>query len=574
MRPLADAVGRRSSRPSRRDWSHLALELRLDDTERTEEVVRAARAAEPVAPGRRLPLGILRFRARASTATAPRPAWSAPPRGCSTTAASPDARGAALDGRRPARPHPGTSLTLSGRFRPSRPYFTIVRAFLRIDGDEFPLRGARLVWYQARCEDAEGIAFQLVTHGSRNLLHVAGWAPGFAPEDLSGAEVTVTDAGPDAALDGRLFGMLLIRFGRVDAHRAIVSVDGDIERARARLAGPLPGGRGHRRRGHRGHGPGVLQPLRHLAGRRGRGGRRDRPGRLVVTSRPRPTCRNCATTQTELAPPQRCSTCGDEYEAGGVDWQSDEHSVAYNCTCPRATRSPARPRSRRDPSGRHPWRRARDHGDRRGPAGVAACTAGQGLGDFLEPLSLLLAHDLTTHRYTRRGVPPAPTAGRSGRPARRRRGRGARRVRARPAGGDRQLLGRVPGPGALAAAHPERVRALVSIDGLGVTGDGGWAEYDAGWPRRCRRRRPPARGTSRPGRARRGLGRGVRRGGPARLVPDVRRPRHGHGAARPAHERRGLRRDRGRRQGHPRGRDAGPAARRLPGPGAVPAPAS
>ena len=57
-------------------------------------------------------------------------------------------------------------------------------------------------------------------------------------------------------------------------------------------------------------------------------------GRLVVASRPRPTCRNCATTQTELAPPQRCSTCGDEYDAGGIDWQSDEHSVAYNCTCP------------------------------------------------------------------------------------------------------------------------------------------------------------------------------------------------------------------------------------------------
>ena len=64
---------------------------------------------------------------------------------------------------------------------PSRPYFTIVRAFLRIDGEDFPLRGARLVWYQARSEDVEGIAFQLVTHGSKNLLHVAGWAPGSRP---------------------------------------------------------------------------------------------------------------------------------------------------------------------------------------------------------------------------------------------------------------------------------------------------------------------------------------------------------------------------------------------------------
>ena len=34
------------------DWSHLALELRLADTDRTEEVVVVARPAEPVAARR------------------------------------------------------------------------------------------------------------------------------------------------------------------------------------------------------------------------------------------------------------------------------------------------------------------------------------------------------------------------------------------------------------------------------------------------------------------------------------------------------------------------------------------
>jgi hypothetical protein len=209
-----------------------------------------------------------------------------------------------------------------------------VRAFLRIDGDDFALRGARLVWYQARCEEAEGIAFQLVTHGSKNLLHVAGWAPGFTPAHLSGAEVTVTDAGPDAALDGRLFGMLLIRFGRVDANRAIISVDGDIEgiepgsQARSHVAADIDAAV-------------IAATVPAFCNRCGRSLADEAEevaeivaGRLVVGSRPRPTCRSCATTQTELAPPQRCSTCGEEYDPAGVDWQSDEHSVAYNCTCP------------------------------------------------------------------------------------------------------------------------------------------------------------------------------------------------------------------------------------------------
>jgi proline iminopeptidase len=104
---------------------------------------------------------------------------------------------------------------------------------------------------------------------------------------------------------------------------------------------------------------------------------------------------------------------------------------------------------------------------------------GPGLSDFLEPLALLLAHDATTARYTQRGVPPAPTAGPF---------TVAQHVTDAVAILDALELERAFVIGnswggflalALAAAHPERVRGLVSIDGLGVTGDGGWVEYDA-----------------------------------------------------------------------------------------------
>ena len=98
---------------------------------------------------------------------------------------------------------------------------------------------------------------------------------------------------------------------------------------------------------------------------------------------------------------------------------------------------------------------------------------GPGLSDFLEPLSLLLAHDLTTHRYTQRGVAPAPTGGPF---------TVARHVADALAVLDAFELERPLVIGnswggflalALVAAHPDRVRAVISIDGLGVTGDGG-----------------------------------------------------------------------------------------------------
>ena len=50
-----------------------------------------------------------------------------------------------------------------------------------------------------------------------------------SPSDLSSREATIVEAGPDAAVDGRMFGALLLRFGRVDGERAVLSLDGEVE---------------------------------------------------------------------------------------------------------------------------------------------------------------------------------------------------------------------------------------------------------------------------------------------------------------------------------------------------------
>ena len=86
------------------DWSHLDLELRLDDDERTEEVVVLL---APLNPWRRdddYRSGILQFRAARSTGygAARRPGRRAAWR-CSTPGHRRTARGAALDRRRAHR---------------------------------------------------------------------------------------------------------------------------------------------------------------------------------------------------------------------------------------------------------------------------------------------------------------------------------------------------------------------------------------------------------------------------------------------------------------------------------------
>ena len=102
-------------------------------------------------------------------------------------------------------------------------------SFLRIDGEEAPLNAGRLTWYPAVSEHERGLAVHLAAHGPRSLLHVAVFVPGISPSDLSSREATVVEAGPDAAVDGRMFGALLLRFGRVDGERAVLSLDGEVE---------------------------------------------------------------------------------------------------------------------------------------------------------------------------------------------------------------------------------------------------------------------------------------------------------------------------------------------------------
>jgi hypothetical protein len=207
-------------------------------------------------------------------------------------------------------------------------------SFLRIDGEEFPLRGGRLVWYPAYADDERGLAFQLAGHGSRNLLHAAAWAPGAGPHDLSGAEVTVTGSGPEAAVDGRLFSVLLIRFGRVSPTRAIVSIDGHIHGlhadsdARAQVAADVSCDV-------------IAADFPAYCNRCGRSLEGEEVsfaeflgGRRVTTRRPRATCQACAAARQALEPPRRCSTCGDQYDPSDMEWLSDERTLAYTCTCP------------------------------------------------------------------------------------------------------------------------------------------------------------------------------------------------------------------------------------------------
>ena len=182
----------------------------------------------------------------------------------------------------------------------------MVRSFLRIDGDEFPLRGGRLVWQPATADEVEGIAFHLTAHGSRNLLHLGAWFPGAMPGELSGAEVTVTEGGPDAALDGRLFNVVLVRFGRIDDRRAIVSIDGDIEGlaagslARSQVAADIECAV-------------IAAEIPAFCNRCGRSladeavaHTRFMGGRRITENRPQPTCHACRAELSALVPPTRC----------------------------------------------------------------------------------------------------------------------------------------------------------------------------------------------------------------------------------------------------------------------------
>jgi hypothetical protein len=104
-----------------------------------------------------------------------------------------------------------------------------VSSFLRIDGEETDIVGARLVWQKAHSAGRAGFTFHVTAHGARRMLHLAAWAPGDVVEDLSGQTVRLDAPGPDAAVDGRFFSTVQVRFGRVRGDRAVLSIDGEVE---------------------------------------------------------------------------------------------------------------------------------------------------------------------------------------------------------------------------------------------------------------------------------------------------------------------------------------------------------
>jgi hypothetical protein len=218
-------------------------------------------------------------------------------------------------------------------------YCTGMGSFVRIDGEEVGrIDAARLTWYPAsaagdpRGDGEHGLAFHLVAQGRGSILHVAGWAPAERPDDLSGQELTIDSPGPDAALDGRLFGALLIRFGRVTATQAVLSLDGEIEGfgreadARALVAADIVARvaadeiPAYCNLCGRSLADESVEHATYLGGRR-------------VTSRSPPArCAECRRAEP-LAPPRCCSTCGEEYPEGALGWQADERSIGYAGTC-------------------------------------------------------------------------------------------------------------------------------------------------------------------------------------------------------------------------------------------------
>ena len=187
-------------------------------------------------------------------------------------------------------------------------------SFLRIGGDEVDLGGGRIVWRPGTAGDADGIAFALTAHGGPHLLHVTGWLPGSEPADLSCSELLLDVPGPDAALDGRIFAMALVRFGRVTERRAVVSLDGEIEGieadsdARTTVAADIVCGV------ERAHEPAFCGACGRALGEIGAERHEFAGGRFVTTRHASTTCTGCVEA-LRGRPPAFCTACGVAYEA-------------------------------------------------------------------------------------------------------------------------------------------------------------------------------------------------------------------------------------------------------------------
>lgn len=206
-------------------------------------------------------------------------------------------------------------------------------SFLRLDGEEHLLSAARLLWQHGSCEGRDGIVFQIAAHGPRSVIHLAGWAPGAGPADLSGQTVRLRSPGPDAAADGRFFRDAVVRFGRVRDDRAVLSLDGSLEPMESG-ATLLSEAEADLR--------GTVQPVRERSHCLGCGTRLDAYASLTdvyvagfrVRIRSIPWfCPACAV----LPPaPRHCPDCGSPYTDDAVHVLGDDETgeVGFTGTCP------------------------------------------------------------------------------------------------------------------------------------------------------------------------------------------------------------------------------------------------
>ena len=139
--------------------------------------------------------------------------------------------------------------------------------------------------------------------------------------------------GPDAALDGRIFAMALVRFGRVSEKRAVISLDGEIEGieadsdARTTVAADIICAV------ERAHEPAFCGACGTALAAGGAERHEFAGGRLVTTRHIATTCPGCVEA-LRGRPPAFCTACGAAYEVEGIQHQADELLLAYTCTCP------------------------------------------------------------------------------------------------------------------------------------------------------------------------------------------------------------------------------------------------
>ena len=113
----------------------------------------------------------------------------------------------------------------------------------------------------------------------------------------------------------RMFGALLLRFGRVDAERAVLSLDGEVEgiesgsEARSQVAADISCSV------EAGEVPSYCQRCGAPLAGEARAVGQMIGGRHVELRRPLPVCRACA-SEPGLVPPVRCSQCAETYLPG------------------------------------------------------------------------------------------------------------------------------------------------------------------------------------------------------------------------------------------------------------------